>query len=104
MDEEAENGFPCFKDGDVSVYLSPVKKFQLHSQVLRQNSAFFEQELGHPGAKLTPKARKDGAAAFHFELAIADDSPTGCLEQRVSRRSPNAPQPCITVEADLSPL
>lgn len=103
MDEDGENVFPCFKDGDVSVCLSPIKRFQLHSQVLRQNSTFFEEELGHPGARLTPRARKDGAAAFHFELVISEEHPTGFLEQRVSQRSTDASRPYVITEADILP-
>lgn len=84
MDNDNEDKFPRFKDGDVAIHLSLTDHFQLHSQVLKQNSTFFDEEFKEPGAKLTAKARRDGAAAFRFDLVKDLQDAVGRLQRRVS--------------------
>ncbi|ETN40425.1 uncharacterized protein HMPREF1541_04702 [Cyphellophora europaea CBS 101466] len=82
MEYERGNAFPSYSDGDVAIYLSPEMTYQLHSQVLKQHSTFFEEKLSVPGTKLTAKARKDGAAAYCFELVSRSQDDPGVLQQR----------------------
>lgn len=93
MDDDIDNRFPRFRDGDVAIHLSLTEQYQLHSQVLKQNSVFFEEELAEPGAKLTAKARRDGSAAYRFDLVGDPANAVGRLQRRVHTSALAPPSP-----------
>lgn len=66
---DPQPGFPRFKDGDVCIYVSSSRIYQLHSNTLRRLSPIFAEELDRfPGAKLSAAAKREGMAAYRFEL------------------------------------
>ncbi|KPI41421.1 uncharacterized protein AB675_8989 [Cyphellophora attinorum] len=75
--------FPTCADGDVAVLLSPMKTYKLHSQVLSRFSTFFAEQLDRDPAFISAKARREGAASYHFELTMTFTGDSfGRLEQR----------------------
>lgn len=60
--------FPKFIDGNVFILVSTTQTYRLHQQVLESHSPFFRREIAkYPGAHLNAQARRDNAAAYHFE-------------------------------------
>lgn len=82
----ATSEFPHYHDGDVSIILAPLKCFQLHANVLRQYSPYFAEILREEdGAKLSPKARKEGVTTkFCLQLVKAQFGVIGTLHRLVS--------------------
>lgn len=84
MDSSVSVDFPTYADGDVSIIVCPQHTFKLHSSVLRRNSPFFLAEINRePGARLTSKARQEGAAAYRFELITSDPQDIGYFQRKV---------------------
>jgi hypothetical protein len=78
-----EKDFPICADGDVAILLSPMKAYKLHSQVLSRFSTYFAEQLSSDPAFISAKARREGAASYHFELTMTFTGDSfGRLEQR----------------------
>jgi hypothetical protein len=78
------SAFPVFPDGDVLIVLSGIRLFRLHSGILRHASKVFETLLSEDhGAKLTPKAKREGATV-RWRLDLLDvEKPPGFLVRAV---------------------
>ncbi|KAK3081162.1 hypothetical protein LTS18_009588, partial [Coniosporium uncinatum] len=77
--------FPHCSDGDVMIVLAPGRFFQLHSDVLKRSSGFFQEVLTEENAiYLSEKAKRQGVCIrYRLELVErpSDDSMSaGVLE------------------------
>lgn len=83
--------FPNYADGDVCIVVSPQRLFKLHSMMLKRYSPFFQKEIdAHPPARLTLKARQEGACSIRFELVTSNQQDTGYFQRKVDIVQPNA--------------
>ena len=78
-----KSGFPVFPDGDVIVFITTGRVYQLHSSTLRRHSPFFKENLTEEhAAQLLPKAKKEGIVT-RFRLDLTKTSDDGCGELRM---------------------
>ena len=54
------DAFPAYKDGEVEIVISPMRRFELHLGVLRRCSPVLADLLRHEGPKLSKKAATRG--------------------------------------------
>ncbi|KAF2084858.1 hypothetical protein K490DRAFT_59181 [Saccharata proteae CBS 121410] len=73
-----------FKDGDVTVALSPLHHLRLHSHVLKINSELFEEILTDDvAATLSNKAKNEGKTRYRVELEPGSSSLSLTLRQKL---------------------
>jgi hypothetical protein len=90
-----KSGFPVFPDGDVIIFITTGRVYQLHSSTLRRHSPFFKENLTEErAAQLLPKARKEGVVT-RFRLDLTKTSEDGCGELRM-KVCPTFPSPYRT--------
>ncbi|KKY19217.1 hypothetical protein UCRPC4_g04591 [Phaeomoniella chlamydospora] len=75
MESQTASGFPRYRDGDVLIYVGPRQRYELHANVLRRNSSYFEKLLAsNNAAQLSSRAKKEGITTLYLLEWIKPDS------------------------------
>ena len=74
---EQPDAFPRFRDADLEVIISPTRRYELHSTVLKQSSTLFAELMRVEGPRLTKKAQASGQTVrYCLQLTLSQTDQT----------------------------
>lgn len=85
MEYSRGSEFPHYEDGDVAILVTPLKTYQLHSNVLRRYSPYFANVFDQQqAANLSAKARRDGVTTrYRLQLVKTQSGAIGSFQRLV---------------------